>query len=76
MGLQAYQIEAHSQCGCALQSARDKVDHFQTVAYPMRNGGIWEVRIYFASGDEPVEWFGCACCADAATAMALEDFAE
>ena len=68
--------DQHAHCAKRLEDVMARVEYFQTIVYPMKYGGIWQVDIYFSSGDIPDEWFGAACCETAALAMALEDFAE
>ena len=68
--------DQHAHCTQMMEDAIAQVECFQTIAYPMKHGGIWQVDLYFSSGDIPIEWFGAACCSKAATAMALRDFAE
>lgn len=66
----------HQHCAQMLEDTIAQVECFQTVTFPMKHGEIWEVHIYFSSEGAPIEWFGAACCASAATAMALRDYAE
>ena len=71
-------VDRHEHCAKRLEDVIARVEYFQTVVFPMKYGGLWEVQIYFEADTVgmPMEWFGAACCQNAAIAMALEDYAE